>query len=1549
MDSTIHSISINLILGTTNTSLVRMFVAPATNVSTHPSSDNSVAIESTFLGLSARIYNNDQLFRLNTTYRILISTNVATSFTLFYQTNQRITKIKGSKLDTYELVQYNERNCYEYTINDPNTTLEIYLSAYSGDPNIYVNPLTLLPNVENFAFSSKGFLNEQITITPEQRSSLGALTGNYYICVFGLFAGSYNLMIYTEKEGTQAKIPLLSALTRTMNVKTQELKVYEYSVKKNLTAIIYFHLATISGNADLYVKFCSTLLDDFGNPQVSCELRKEDLSSPTILKSTQVSSVDSISLSYSPNLCTGYHVSCSYLIGVYGVVDSKYSITVFADDQQEIPLAEGIPTFGYVGLRHFTYYSFIVQNPNTTSLKIQLTSISGDADLYISRINPNCGCKRAERCSSLDSFLPDAVYYQKDKDGPLNTSFHISVFGFTQASFTISYSTTVPSEPIKPIRLFDGNPQSGTINSTKSQFDSVLYEFSVSFSDLYKRDIKITLTAFSGNYDIYVAAGYVPSPNNFLWRSTLNSNSLHILTTDPGYKKIGTYNILVKKHLLEDTTPHLFNIKYSTGTFLSTIIEGSPEVGNLTKDNVEYFKYHVVNLTGSLTITLTPFSGNPDLYISINGSNQFPSKRQADYISAAIGADAIMVPLYEFHSKNANCFSAGFTSRECALYIAVFCSTSECSFSLQISRKDSSFSNLLEGIPQFGVIQAGEPKFYSFTPSQLNTSTFISVYPQRGKVKLYANVFSLGKQASGESYFPSPLNYSQVSIDRVNTEVMEIKSKKIGAFWQFYLGVYDIMNASSSFTIVATSNLRELVDGQTTSDSVKANAYKYYYFRVSCKNCTFSISVSPLSSGNPDLYVNKGSERLPTLEKCDFKQANYRSDFLQISYKDDFFVQSRQNISGIYTIAVHGTENCTYSISATTSTNIMQELTQGVPSSQVQERGNVKYFAFYSWRKSNILISLTMHTGSAKIRANVVPNMREVNVLEKLPSKEKLSEWSSFKSNTINSLLIQATNSNFLDRGIYFIGVEAEEACNYDITIVYASEIDYSYIKIGENARILLKKGELKLLAFIIESNANIKIRTNIFYGSIEATTATEPNEISKWNSNGDMEIERNDKDFKIGTYYMKIKGMQDSELTVRVEQKIEFLRLDEGIPIKSEIISARPTYFIFGELGPTINSDDQIHWSIQVKFLDPVKDPALFIRYSHREENASLPNKNEYNYKFSYDKDLQLLGGTVLLRPSLGPFLIIAVTGIINNPQNKVKFDIIAWTTGVVLLQPGNLYYNHFDSERIVCMAIGCPKNDDIHIYELSTQHVQRAYIEVIPCSGEVEFFVTKNLVGLRDRKYDLKKSELSKGRLFGSLESPQGTYYVSVRGVSKLNGNGTIRYSIRSILSNESNVANLEDFYLEQYGNILFTLDGENIKLNWGSIRKRESLLDQNQFIPKYAVYMSEDNSTNMHTVCGIKYGKVQKIAENIEETSLTYHINSENNHKVLSFNVIAKVEKNEQSIAYNPIYIQVSQKQKDYLTFFRKKILLFLFSFYGRISYFPWCGSNLLLLQI
>jgi hypothetical protein len=140
------------------------------------------------------------------------------------------------------------------------------------------------------------------------------------------------------------------------------------------------------------------------------------------------------------------------------------------------------------------YYSGIISKLFVLSLQI-----SGDPDLYISTSIERPGEGAGNYTWKSFSYGSDLVHIDPstDADACTGCTYYIAVVGNRESTYSISVTLQDTMQA-----LVDGVPQSGGVGAYEWQY----YEFFLVEGDTPK-DVKVTLTSFDGNADLYITMG----------------------------------------------------------------------------------------------------------------------------------------------------------------------------------------------------------------------------------------------------------------------------------------------------------------------------------------------------------------------------------------------------------------------------------------------------------------------------------------------------------------------------------------------------------------------------------------------------------------------------------------------------------------------------------------------------------------------------------------------------------------------------------------------------------------------------------------------------------------------------------------------------------------------------------------------------------------------------------------------------------------------------------------------------------------------------------
>ena len=153
-----------------------------------------------------------------------------------------------------------------------------------------------------------------------------------------------------------------------------------------------------------------------------------------------------------------------------------------------------------------------------------------------------------------------------------------------------------------------------------------------------------------------------------------------------------------------------------------------PQSGSLLAGEARYYGVRVAEGdVGSLTVALTPSEGDPDLFVS--GSDHYPTREDAQWSSASLGADVVYVSSHD-----------PLACSGCA-YRALVYAYSDTSYSVTMSLRSAatpSLTMLQAGLPSSAHVEQDEYAFFSF-PVQRNASISIALTAFSGDPDLYAS------------------------------------------------------------------------------------------------------------------------------------------------------------------------------------------------------------------------------------------------------------------------------------------------------------------------------------------------------------------------------------------------------------------------------------------------------------------------------------------------------------------------------------------------------------------------------------------------------------------------------------------------------------------------------------------------------------------------------------------------------------------------------------------------------------------------------------------
>ena len=595
-------------------------------------------------------------------------------------------------------VEKDEVDYFTFYKDSTDNVLRVVLTPLSGDPDLYISTTVKYPNRNNNTWKSEDYGPDSITI--DVYSDDEACTScTYYIAVVGVIPSTYTI---TASLSTTTN-HLVDGRPVSDRVNLWYWNFYVFHCMFHGQRDLKITMTIQKGDADLYVTV----------DNIQPNWLYYDYYSGSYLGGREEVNILRTDAKFA-QYCA--KKSCNIRIGVYGFLTSQYTLTVTSSKTATILQTGVINSFRVIG-DTFEYYKVLVSS-SAYVLRLHLSQLSGHADMYIT-----CGRKQnqfpdaksaqwhlnGDVGSTLE--IPSAVAESK---GCYNaSSYAISVFGRTTATYTLLATLSEDSIP----SLLSGQTVSGRVSF--KQFDYYYFTFPSTFID-----IRIKSTSLTGSVVLYVSTSWEGRP--------VYSESSHSVTTF-AFTSQGVDNdlVVISKHALVSQCSSADNCYLVIGAFgaysgqsnyqlvatlrdtVTTLHSGVPFRSTVDRGSYEYYRYSRTIPGSDFTVTVTPFFGDPDLYVTMS-TDVKPSKLNFTWASVAYGADTLTVQS-RLIDPLCNRSSPTYMSPGCDFYIGVY-GGENCSYTI-VAFMNEGFKSplrLFEGQPQHGSVERNEFVYYRY-------------------------------------------------------------------------------------------------------------------------------------------------------------------------------------------------------------------------------------------------------------------------------------------------------------------------------------------------------------------------------------------------------------------------------------------------------------------------------------------------------------------------------------------------------------------------------------------------------------------------------------------------------------------------------------------------------------------------------------------------------------------------------------------------------------------------------------------------------------------
>ena len=653
---------------------------------------------------------------------------------------------------------------------------------------------------------------------------------------------------------------------------------------------------------------------------------------------------------------------CRYYITISSIDknEQEAEFTIIASTNYAvIPLSDGQPISSQISSNSYEYFSINIDYSYKLkpALFIELTPIKGNVNLYVSDNDNNHrpNISHYNYKSEKTGYDTDSIIIEIAKE----TTYYISVYSCSQSQSIFTITSTL-SNSLYPgfIRLFSGIPQSGSIKTSiyghhsKSRF----YQIYVP-TDATLLKFHINHVGFSINcYITHNITKSLPSLNNQLYN--IKGGTLIISNPLQGSYFIGIYSRILS----------FFTITATLSNDILILQDGQSINGEIKAKKYDYYQIEIDDLEKDFTISLTSFSGDPDLYISLN--NNFgsirPTKSNYTWYSNHYGSDLITI---SHHDPKRKC-NISINLIQCIYIIAIYGYRNSI-YSITVTTEIT--IELQNGIPIQGKLIKYQWHYYKF--KVLNNHPLmliVGITEISGSNDLFIDI---NKEPTETSYLYSSYSWNQ---DK-NIQINHIKCPSIHddqnvEFCNYFIGIRAITDSKYSVFIQSTSSETEFLieDNIPITRSINADQFLFFRYQISENLKDLTISFTPIT-GKPKCYISSIIER-PNEHNHEYEIINGAQSIFIINniYNDTIYYMT------VFSLSFDST--FTLSVTATHYNRSMDATGIQLIEGQIQfgsiNINRKNYWSYYSFTptislQTDIIISVYALSGDPDIYCNI--------------------------------------------------------------------------------------------------------------------------------------------------------------------------------------------------------------------------------------------------------------------------------------------------------------------------------------------------------------------------------------------------------------------------------------------------------------------------------------------------------------------------------------------------------------------------------------------------
>eukprot|EP01041_Mallomonas_annulata_P003044 gene3044-5962_t len=987
-----------------------------------------------------------------------------------------LTLIPG--ISVLDHVEPGEKDFYSFFYDSPDSILKIALTPYSGDSDMIV----ISPSNHTWTATAYGW--DEIVLDPYADENV-CVNCLYRIIVYGMYSSTYSIIAKYDDTITH----LIDGYPVTDSATEYTFRYYVFRNVYKDSRDFKVVVEAIQGNFDILI----SLNGEDPNWLIY------DYYTTNLFSNTQEISILHTDEQYKPCLTQ----ICSIRIAIFGYPNSQYMLTL-TSTMTPVLLQLDNSRSSTIEEKSFDLYKALV-NRKSYTLRLSVTQNSGHVEVYatcgndliIPDKNNSFWKLNVDTKNMLE--IPNVLAEQQNCGN--GTTFYFSVYGKSAATYTIMASFIGESLPL----LRDGIESSNIISyqHLNYYYIKLVNEFDY---------LKLSVTQNDGGVEMFVSASWDTRPvlndaqqiTSYLF-SQGTSNFIHI-----SHSKISEIcsdsssnantNANSKCYLIVG----VLGVSYGNSNYRillsyedSTIIlsSGVSIRNQIGQGQYQYYKYSQTLRKRDVVLSVTPFSGDPDVFISMKPITH-PTRSNFTWISASFGTETITLQGHDIEhhcAKKKVC-----NAMRCDLYIGVYGARNS-SYSIVASMDEGFVAPiiLIDNQIQNGKVDTDKYIYYKFTIGDnfisdsndhyIPESIIFTLTPLDGSDQDMYITF-------GENSEPGSSNYEYRSTSFSGTADEIIINKDMEHYcYNCIVNIAIFGFEGGQYTLVAHSKgLIQLQVDVAIGGHVNKMQYRYYTYTNTDSIADISFSVTPIT-GDPDIFINSYKKSSPSSSSDSSSTSNdnkmnlptkgasqwqsYRpgGDSILISYKETAFCYDCEYIIGIY-----GYKNASYTLLVTSSQASIILLSKGRPQAISALSNDMKYFRFVlNSDAEDTTVSITgTDTGKTDMYIAIQNNGNDSSTSTstlndyKLPNPLDSSTYSyTTYGRQDNTLFIKGPHNI----GTYLI-IAVKVISTSHFNIIASTSQSLLLLRSGIPQNHYVNHGNTEYFKFLIESNEDIQI-----------------------------------------------------------------------------------------------------------------------------------------------------------------------------------------------------------------------------------------------------------------------------------------------------------------------------------------------------------------------------------------------------------------------------------------------------------------------------------------